>query len=60
VYGWGDRKYKQEYWRRLKENWQQWKRNPFTKISHNPFLWIKYQEKEEDEMGNIGDWNYEL
>ena len=23
LYGWGDKKYKQEYWRRLKENWRQ-------------------------------------
>jgi len=23
LYGWGKKKYKQEYWRRLEENWQQ-------------------------------------
>jgi len=60
LYGWGERKYEQEYWKRLKENWRQWKKNPFTKISHNLFLWMKQQEKEEDEMRNIGDWDYEL
>ena len=53
LYGWGEKKYEQEYWKRLEENWWQWKRNPFAKISHNPFLWIKQQK--EDEMGNIGD-----
>jgi len=23
LYGWGEKKYKQEYWKRLEENWQQ-------------------------------------
>jgi len=36
------------------------KRNPFTKVSHNPFLWIKQQEEKEDEMGNVGNWDNEL
>jgi len=58
LYGWGEKKYKHEYWKRLEENWRQWKRNPFAKISCNPFLRIKQQE--EDEMGNIGDWDSEL
>jgi len=58
LYGWGEKKYKQEYWKKLEENWQRWKRNPFAKVSHNPFLWIK--QKEEDEMGNIGDWDSKL
>jgi len=58
LYGWGEKKYEQEYWRRLEENWRRWKRNPFAKISRNPFLWIKQQE--EDEMRNIGDWDSEL
>ena len=31
LYGWEEKKYEQEYWKRLKENWQQWKRNPFAK-----------------------------
>jgi len=22
LYGWGERKYEQEYWKRLEENWQ--------------------------------------
>jgi len=58
LYGWGEKKYKQEYWKKLKENWQRWKRNLFAKVSRNPFLQIKQQE--EDEMGNIGDWDSEL
>ena len=58
LYGWGEKKYKQEYWKKLKENWQRWKRNLFAKVSRNPFLRIKQQE--EDEMGNIGDWDSEL
>jgi len=58
LYGWGEKKYEQEYWKKLEENWQRWKRNPFTKVSHNLFLRIKQQE--EDEMGNIGDWDSEL
>jgi len=53
--GWGECQYEREYWRRLEENWQQWKRNPFTKVSHNLFLLIKQKEKEEDEIGNMRD-----
>jgi len=53
LYRWGEKKYKQEYWKKLEENWQRWKRNPFAKISCNLFLQIK--QEEEDEMGNIGD-----
>jgi len=58
LYGWGDKKYEWKYWRRLEENWRQWKQNPFTKVSQNPFLQIK--ELEEDEMGNIKDMENEL
>ena len=58
LYRWGEKKYEQEYWKKLEENWQRWKRNPFAKVSCNPFLRIK--QKEEDEMGNIGDWDSEL
>jgi len=57
LYGWGEKKYEQEYWKKLEENWQRWKRNPFAKVSYNPFLWIKQKE---DEMGNIGNWDSEL
>jgi len=53
-----EKKYEQEYWKKLEENWRRWKKNPFAKISHNPFLWMKQQE--DDEMGNIGDWDSEL
>ena len=58
LYGWGEKKYEQEYWRRLEENWQQQKKNPFAKVSHNPFLQIKQQE--DDEMGNIGNQDSKL
>jgi len=58
LYGWGEKKYEQEYWKKLEENWRRWKKNPFAKISCNPFLRIKQQE--EDEMENIGDWDNEL
>ena len=42
----------------VRKNWRRWKRNPFAKISRNPFLRIKQQE--EDEIGNIGNWDSEL
>ena len=58
LYGWGDKKYEREYWRRLEENWRRWKQNPFAKVSRNPFLWIK--ELEEGKMGNIKDMENEL
>ena len=51
--GGGEKKYEQEYWKKLEENWRRWKRNPFTKVSHNLFLQIKQQEKEEMEIGTV-------
>ena len=60
LYRWGEKKYEQEYWKRLEENWRRWKRNPFTKVNHNLFLRMKQQEEEGDEMGNIGGWDREL
>jgi len=58
LYGWGDKKYEWEYWRRLEENWRQWKQNLFAKVSQNLFLRIK--ELEEDKIGNIKDIENEL
>ena len=38
LYGWREKKYEQEYWKRLEENWRRWKRNSFAKVSCNLFL----------------------
>ena len=38
LYGWSNKKYNQEYWRRMEENWKQQKRNPFSKYNRNLFL----------------------
>jgi len=56
LYGWGDKKYDQEYWTCMKENWRQWKKNPFSRYSRNPFL-KKMEERKEYEGGKIKEWN---
>jgi len=58
LYGWGDKKYDQEYWTCMEENWRQWKKNPFSRYSRNPFL-KKMEEKKEYEGGKIKEWNEE-
>ena len=46
LYGWGNKKYNWEYWKKMKENWRKWKRNPFSRYSKNSFL--KRIEEEKD------------
>ena len=58
LYGWGDKKYDQEYWTHMEENWRRWKKNPFSRYSRNPFL-KKMEEKKEYEGGKIKEWNEE-
>jgi len=58
LYGWSDKKYDQEYWTRMEENWRRWKKNPFSRYSRNPFL-KRMEERKEDEGGKIKEWNEE-
>ena len=52
LYGWGNKKYDREYWRR-------WKKNPFSRYSRNPFL-KRMEEKEEDKGRKIKEWDEEV
>ena len=58
LYGWGNKKYNREYWKRMEENWRQWKKNPFSRYSRNPFLKIM-EEKKEYKEGKIEEWDEE-
>jgi len=58
LYGWGNKKYDREYWKRMEENWRQWKKNPFSRYSRNPSL-KRMEEKEEYKGGKIEEWNKE-
>ena len=49
LYGWGNKKYNQEYW----------KKNPFSRYSRNPFLKRMEEEKDEYKGGKIEEWNEE-
>ena len=58
LYGWGNKKYDQEYWKRMEKNWRWWKKNPFSRYSRNPFLKIM-EEKKEYKEGKIEEWDEE-
>jgi len=58
LYRWGNKKYDREYWKQMKENWRQWKRNPFSRYSRNPFL-KRMEEKEKYKGGKIEEWDKE-
>ena len=59
LYGWGNKKYDREYWKRMEENWRQWKKNLFSRYSRNPFLKRMEEEKYEYKGGIIEEWNEE-
>ena len=60
LYGWGTKKYDQEYWRRMEENWKRWKRNPFSRYNKNPFLKEMEEEKEECKGRKIEECDEEV
>jgi len=59
LYGWGNKKYDREYWKHIEENWRQWKKNPFSRYSRNPFLKRMEEEEHEYKGGMIEEWNEE-
>ena len=59
LYGWGNKKYDREYWKHMEENWRQWKKNPFSRYSRNPFLKGIEEEEHEYKGGMIEEWNEE-
>ena len=48
LFGWSDKQYDQEYWKRLERNWKKWKGEKKT------------LEENKDEIGNMVDLYYEL
>jgi len=59
LYGWGNKKHDREYWKCMEENWKQWKKNPFSRYSRNPFLKRMEEEEHEYKRGMIEEWNKE-
>ena len=59
LYGWGNKKYDQEYWKHMEENWRRWKKNLFSRYSRNPFLKGMKEEKHEYKGEMIEKWNEE-
>jgi len=68
LFGWSDKKYNEEYWRRLERNWRQWKGEQPKK--RRTMKTIKEEEDEsgvrewieedDKEMGNMVDLYYRL
>jgi len=52
-YGWGNKKYDREYWKKIEENWRRWKKNPFSRYSKNPFLKRMEGKKDRYKGGKI-------
>ena len=52
LYGWGNKKYNQEYWKRIKENWKRWKRNPFFRYNRR-----MEEKRDKYKRGKIEEWN---
>jgi len=59
LYGWSNKRYDREYWRRIEENWRWWKKNPFSGYNKNPFLKKMEEEQKEYKGGKIEEWNKE-
>ena len=59
LYGWGNKKYDREYWKCMEENWRQWKKNPFSRYSRNPFLKRREEKGHEYKGETIKEWNEE-
>jgi len=59
LYGWGNKRYDREYWKRMEANWKWWKRNPFSRYNNNLFLKRMEEEKQEYKGGKIEEWNDE-
>ena len=56
LYGWDNKKYDREYWKRMEENWRRLKKNLFSRYSRNRFL--KRMEEKEEYKGE--EWDKEV
>ena len=55
LYGWDDKKFEDEYLKKLEKNWKRWKED--KQIDENKYLKrIKEREEEEKEKMNERDW----
>ena len=57
LYGQGNKRYNQEYWKKIKENWRKWKRNLFSRYSKNLFLKRIKEKKNKYKGEKIKEWN---
>jgi len=72
LYGWSDKRYDQEYWKRMEKNWRRWKgKKPTKRKTMKTILEEKeieeeksgvreWTEEDDDEIGNMADPYYEL
>jgi len=71
LFGWSDKQYNQEYWKRLERNWKQWKRKRSEKrkmemimeeeeIKEEKLGVREWTEEDDNKMGNIVDPYYKL
>ena len=73
LFGWSDKQYDEEYWRRLERNWKQWKggwikgqrtietiKKKEEEIEQESSGLKEWTEKNDNEMENICDPYYEL
>jgi len=73
LFGWSDKQYDKEYWRRLERNWKRWKREQIKgqrtietikeeeeEIEQESSGLKEWTEKDDNEMENICDPYYEL
>ena len=71
LFGWSDKRYNQEYWRRLERNWRQWKERQSRgkkmeiiakeeEIEKKNLGAREWTEEDEEEMGNMVDPYYKL
>jgi len=72
LFEWSDKRYNQEYWRRLERNWRRWKgkrpkRREMMKtipkeeeIQEENSGMQEWMKEDDNEMGNIVDLYYEL
>ena len=59
LYGQDNKKYDREYWKQIKENWRQWKKNPFSRYNRNLFLKRIEEEKHKYKRKIVKEWNEE-
>jgi len=52
LFRWSDKRYNKEYWKRLEQNWKQWK----GKRRRQTLETIKEEEKTEQKNSEIRDW----